>query len=391
MAKREHDLHAIAQDKLGLLSDAVTQSLNTIRLQRATRSEALWQRRLHKEAREYSESRFAVVKTGWKIFPLAALPTLFAYAVLLFWGVQLVRRGQLTVGQFVALQSYVLMLQGPLGDMGDCIAEWQRGFASFSRIVEIFNLQSLADLWQGKTRIPERSDGSIEINQLSYSYGILSRSVLQKIDMFIAPGQHVGICGPVGAGKSTLLSLLAGLTEAPAGVIKIAGVDVHDLDRGWLAQNVAMVPQRAFLFAGTIRYNLELDDQFTDDQLWDVLKLVHLADDVRGFSDSLETWIGEWGINLSGGQKQRLALARTLLRQRPILLLDDCLSAVDAVTEEEILKGLRSRLGQATVIWVAHRMSTLKLCQSVYRLDKGVLLPLSTDDHQAGEREFRGG
>ena len=388
LARRERDQHEVAQDKLGELSDAVTQSLSTIRLQRATHSEALWEERLHREAREYSERRFAVVKTGWKIYPLAALPTLGAYAVLLYWGVHLVQIGQLSIGQFVAMQSYVLMLQGPLADMGDCIAEWQRGFASFGRMVEIFNLQALAERFLGKNALPEDQSPRLSVNHLTFSYDDKSRQVLKDVTLHVAPGEHIGIFGPIGAGKSTLLAVSAGLVEVAPGFVSLAGVDVHDLDRTWLAQHVTMVPQRAFLFAGSIRYNLELDQEFSEAELWRVLSLVRLDADVRSFPGGLDTWVGEWGINLSGGQKQRLALARALLRERSMILLDDCLSAVDAVTEEEILRGLRDRLRGATVIWVAHRMSTLKLCDQVYQLDAGVLSPfdLTNAAHQNGMR-----
>ncbi|MBM4252772.1 MAG: ABC transporter ATP-binding protein [Deltaproteobacteria bacterium] len=373
LARREHDLHAVAQDQLGKLSDAVTQSLSTIRLQRATASEGPWEERLSHEAKLYSEQRFAVVKTGWKIYPLAAMPSLCAYAVMLVWGVSLVQSGQLTIGQFVAMQSYVLMLQGPLADMGECIAEWQRGFASFGRIVEIFNLQALAERWRGKDMRPTSDDPTIRVDHLHFAYAPGGRTILSDVSLDIDPGRHIGIFGPIGSGKSTLLSLIAGLTEAPRGAVRLAGVDVDALDRTWLAQYVTMVPQRAFLFAGTIRYNLELDQSLDDDALWRVLELVQLASDVRQFSDGLDSWVGEWGINLSGGQKQRLALARALLRRRQIILLDDCLSAVDAVTEESILQGLKAQLSGATVIWVAHRLSTLRLCDQVYKLDQGRL------------------
>ena len=307
LARRERDQHAVAQDKLGELSDAVTQSLSTIRLQRATHSEALWEERLHREAREYSERRFAVVKTGWKIYPLAALPTLGAYAVLLYWGVHLVQIGQLSIGQFVAMQSYVLMLQGPLADMGDCIAEWQRGFASFGRMVEIFNLQALAERFLGKNALPEDQSPRLSVNHLTFSYGDQSRHVLKDVTLHVAPGEHIGIFGPIGAGKSTLLAVSAGLVEVAPGFVSLAGVDVHDLDRTWLAKHVTMVPQRAFLFAGSIRYNLELDQDFSEAELWRVLSLVRLEEDVRSFPGGLDTWVGEWGINLSGGQKQRFS------------------------------------------------------------------------------------
>jgi len=379
LARREHDLHIIAQEKLSDLSGAVAQALATIRLQRATDTDELWQARLRVEARDYAEKRFAVVKTGWRIFPLGALPTLVAYGVLLVFGVRKIGVGELSVGQFVALLSYVLMLQGPLFDMGDNIAEWQRGFASLERIVEIFNLQRLGDLLSAKVLVPElgRHGASIAVRGLDFRFEPEARLILSNLELDIKGGERIGIAGPIGAGKTTLLSLLAGLIQGPEHRIFLAGADIHQVARSWLAEHVAMVPQRAFLFAGTLRYNLQLADAFTDEQLWEVLETVQLAADVRAFVGGLETWVGEWGINLSGGQKQRLALARALLRVRSFLLLDDCLSAVDAVTEEAILRRLDRTLRGTTVLWVAHRLSTLKLCDRVYRMEGGVITPLA--------------
>ncbi|MCX6111547.1 MAG: ABC transporter ATP-binding protein [Proteobacteria bacterium] len=377
LARKEHDLHIVAQEKLGDLSDAVAQALSTIRLQRATNTDELWQARLRTEARDYAEKRFAVVKTGWRIFPLGALPTLIAYGVLLVFGVQKISLGTLSVGQFVALLSYVLMLQGPLFDLGDIIAEWQRGFASLSRMVEIFNLQRLADVFSAKSLVPDlaRHGATIEVHGLDFRFDAGERLILDDINLSIKSGERIGIAGPIGAGKTTLLSLLSGLLDGPEQRILIAGADIQPVARDWLAQHVAMVPQRAFLFAGTLRYNLQLEGEFSDERLWEVLDTVQLAADVRGFEGGLDTWVGEWGINLSGGQKQRLALARALLRVRTVLLLDDCLSAVDAVTEEAILRRLDRPLRGITVVWVAHRLSTLRLCDRVFRIEAGVLTP----------------
>lgn len=375
LARREHDQHAFAQEKLGELSQHISQALSAVRLSRATASDELWQRALEREAREYSDRRFEVAKTGWKIFPLGAVPTLVAYAILLVWGVRKIDSGTLTVGEFVALQSYVLMLQSPLFELGEIIAEWQRGFASLGRLVEIFNLQRLGDRQLARRREPSPAAGGevVRIAGMSFAYPDAAPA-LRGVDLVVGAGETVGIAGPIGAGKSTLLRLVAGLLEPPAGHVFVAGEDVLEISRAWLAREVTMVPQRAFLFAGSIRYNLELDSRFDDEALWDVLRLVRLEADVRGFEGGLDTWIGEWGINLSGGQKQRLALARALLRDRRLLLLDDCLSAVDAVTEEAILEAMKARLGgRRAIIWVAHRMSTLRLCDRVHRLEGGVL------------------
>ncbi len=378
LAKKEHDQHLVAQVRLGELSDEISQALSTIRLQRATCSDAIWQASLSKKAKEYAERRFEVIRTGWKIFPLGATPTLVAYGVLLYLGVRKIGLGELTIGQFVALQSYVLMLQGPLFDMGDCIAEWQRGIASLSRLAEIFNLEPLGARLRAKKAKPaaDARGLALSVKSLSFYYEGDSRPVLSDVSFEVRAQEAVGIVGPIGSGKTTLLSLFAGLVEAPPGVAFVAGTDARELAGEWIAQNVAMVPQRAFLFAGSIRYNLVLDEAFSEAELWHALHLVCLEDDFRAFPEGLDAWVGEWGINLSGGQKQRLALARALLRPRPIFFLDDCLSAVDAVTEEVILARLKSRLKQSTVLWVAHRLSTLKLCDRIFVLDAGRLAPV---------------
>jgi len=392
LARREYTQHIWAQEKLSALSDLVAQSLTSIRLQRATASEGMWQRALEAEAKDYADRRFEVLHTGLKMFPLGALPILLAYAILLVLGVRKIQEGSLTAGEFVALQSYVMILQIPLLEMGDVISEWQRGFASLNRIVEIFNLgkKSGASL---RTEARDAAHPEVETRDQSSEAGPVARvvgltivlpgmqsPVLAGINLDIPAGARLGICGPIGSGKSTLLSVLAGLADVPSGVVFIGGQDISRVSRSFLTSQVAMVPQKAFLFAGSIRYNLCLnlnDGSVTDNDLWNVLELVGLAGEVTAFKEGLDTWIGEWGINLSGGQKQRLALARALLRPRPLLLLDDCLSAVDAVTEEKILTGLSEKFAGRTVVWVAHRPSTLRLCTSVYHLEAGKIRPAS--------------
>lgn len=382
IARKEHDLHAVAQDKLGILSDKIAQALGTIRMQRATNSERVWQRGLAFDARDYADKRFEVVKTGWRIFPLGAIPTLLAYGILLLWGVHKIRSGQLSIGEFVALQSYVLMLQGPLFDMGDCISEWQTGFASFKRIIEILREKITGDKFSSRAMLPVSGFAGplLQVRDLDFAYAGSDRQVLSGVCLTVEAGARVGILGPIGSGKSTLVSLASGLLDPVAGTIFLQGVDLLEANRQFITETVAVVPQKSFLFAGSIRFNLMLDQDYSDEFLWQILDSVCLAEDVRGFVDGLDTWIGEWGINLSGGQKQRLALARALTRKKPLLLLDDCLSAVDAVTEERILTNLDRDLRGLTVIWIAHRMSTLKKCNRIYGMDAGRLKELNRND-----------
>ena len=388
-ARREHDLHLRAQESLGRLTAAVAQALATTRLQRATGSGAPWLARLRRDARSYGEARFQVVRTGLRIFPLGALPTLVAYGVLLTVGVGMIERGELSLGGFVAMLSYVMMLQSPLFEMGDVIAEWQRGMASLSRLGEVFALEDLAKVErraQSTFDLPPVGEPLIEMAKLRFAHPG-GRLVLRDLSLTIRRGESVGIVGPIGAGKSTLLSLIAGLIPLDqtriAGSLTIGGVPVQEVGRAWLSTQIAMVPQRAFLFAGTVRSNLELDRPVPDRELWTALAWVSLEQEVRGFSGGLDAAVGESGINLSGGQRQRLALARALLRPRPILLLDDCLSAVDAATEAAILAGLEVRLRDVTLLWVAHRASTLGACGRVLRLVDGSLRDLNPEDGDA--------
>ena len=411
LARQEHDYHLEAQEKLSDLSQGVTEILAALRFHRATGSEHVKIAAMKKQADLYASSRMNVVKTGWKIYPLGALPTLVAYAILLSVGLSQVWMGRISIGAFVALQSYVLMLQGPLLELGDCIAEWQKGFASMGRIQEILNLgakagvpepselvsQSAAPSWSaaqsgGETTLisppsvdpriegADRSTGllrqglKLELLEVSFRYDRASHKALDGVNLRLSPGEKIGITGAIGSGKSTLLKICAHLVEPTEGQVLLGGESTSHLSEQWIRGHVTLVGQKPFLFASTIRSNLNLNLEFKDDLLWDVLSYVRLADDIRQLPLGLDSVLGESGTNLSGGQRQRLALARALLRLKAVVLLDDALSAVDARTESEILNHLEPLLRGRTVLWVAHRPGTLSLCERHYQMERGRVL-----------------
>ena len=378
LSKQEYHQHQVAQQSLSNLSDTISQAINTIRLQRSTATEKVWEKTLGDRARNYAQEQFQVLKIGWKIFILGALPTLIAYGVLFTFGIYKFKSGEISIGEFLALQSYVLLLQSPLFELGSVISEWQTGFASFSRVHEIFNLKQepfTTDLNQASG-----NNTAFEVIDLNFSYDN-NPPCLRNITISINRGDKVGLTGVIGSGKSTFINILSGLQDGYEGKVEIFGHDSKGLGRDWICEKITVVPQKPFLFAGSIRHNLALGNSLSEEKIIETLKMVRLWDDVNDMPDGIDTWIGEWGINLSGGQKQRLAIARSLLKDTEILVLDDSLSAVDSVTEEHILQQLNSVFKHKTIIWTAHRMSTLQLCDSVYEFKDETLVSIRGGQH----------
>lgn len=377
ISREEYRLHQLAQEQLSLLSDLISQFVTTVRLQRATASEPVWLAKLGEEARIYAERQFEVLKKGWQIFIYGALPSLLAYGILFTIGLSRVQAGDLSLGSFIALQSYVLLLQSPLFELGSVISEWQTGFASYQRITEIYDLERPSP-GTPKSLIDGHFDAfsPLTIKHVTFFYSGDPNPALRDLTLVMRKGEKVGLIGPIGSGKSTLLHLVAGLVEAPAGHVWLHGLPIEECGRDWITQHVTLLTQKPVLFAGSIRHNLAPGGGSSEGEMIDALRNVELWDEVRSFPAGLDSWIGESGINLSGGQKQRLALARALLKPASILLIDDGLSAVDAETEARILDRLASRLRDQTMLWSAHRPSTLLHCDKLYRMERGRLLLL---------------
>ncbi len=385
VAKREASQHREAQECLSKLSDIAAQTVSTIRLQRVTDSQGLWQNRLKEAAEEYRQKRLKVLKTSFAFIPLTGIPPLIAYGILLGLGIQKVIAGQLSLGAFVALQSYIFMIQGPMFEMGVQISEWQRSLASLRRILKVLRESPEKSLLSpGQENLPERKtlhsqDNVFKVENLHFAFpDQKNKLILKGLSFSLKPGERLGIRGPVGVGKTTLLQILSGFERDFLGDVQLFGKDIRKFAHKDIREILNLVPQKPFLFATTVRENLKLDQNAPDDEIWTSLELAGLREDVEGFPKGLDTPLGEWGINLSGGQKQRLTLARALLRKPEILLLDDCLSAVDTVTEEKILHGLDSYFSQTTLVWVAHRASTLRFCDHQIVLEHTETQPKSS-------------
>ncbi len=370
LSKEEYTSYLKSQETLSTLSDEIAGTLRTVKLQRATGTGEIWQKQLNQVAQKYADERFVVSKIGLTIFPWIATPSALSYAIVLVLGLQKVQSDLLTLGELIALLSYIQLMQHPLWELGFLVADWQKGMASLGRLTNIFNMPihknfeaSPSGSLEVKKNVP-----ALQISNLTFQYPGDQRRLFDHASLSVPQGSVVGLQGPIGVGKSTLLGICAGLQTGFSGDVWAYGHSVQDVQRDWLTENVTVVPQRAFLFSGTVLQNLSLDGDFSEQRIWKVLEIVQIKEEIESLPQGIHSWIGEWGINLSGGQRQRLAIARALLRPQPLLLLDDCLSAVDAITEEGILAGLRQEFSNQTVLWVAHRASTLRYCDEMYEI-----------------------
>jgi len=370
LSVQEGKQHDIAQNSLSDLSDLSAQSVSTIRLQRLTQTGTYWKARLFKASEDYMNKRQSVIFTGLRFIPLTGITPILSYILLLVIGIEEVMQGRLTVGSFVAMQSYIFLIQVPLIELGETVAEWQRSFTSLKRISAIYAEPEAPRLRGGGAPIETRSGPIIEIKKLGYSIPNSDLRIIKDLSLVLNPHDRLGILGPVGSGKSTLINILAGFENEFDGEVLLHGQEIRSLEHQGLRRRISIVPQKAFLFADTIRHNIKLDLEISDDEIWHYMKLAAVDEDVKNFPNKLDTRIGEWGVTLSGGQKQRLTLARALARKPEILLLDDCLSAIDTVTEERILQALDRELADTTLIWVAHRRSTLKYCDQILELKR---------------------
>jgi len=356
-----------AQTTLGRFNDLCSQVIETIRLQRLTHSGGFWQRKLEVEADSYRKERLKAVNTSLKFIPAMGSSSLISTFVLFIIGSYFVLHDQLSVGDFVTMQGLVLLLQDPLMELGWVISDWRKGMASLDRVSDVFNHKMDDSLFSdGET--PKSSDDILKIQNLTFSYNPTEGNVIRNIDFHLKKFERVGITGPIGSGKSTLVKVMAGLERNIEGSVEFLGRPFSNYKHTELRNYIAFVSQKPFLFASTIRENMLLDRDYSDEQIWQALEAAGLKDDVVKFKEGLETPLGEWGINLSGGQKQRLTIARAIIRKPKLLFFDDCLSAVDTVTEEKILQSLNRELKETTIVWVAHRKSTLKYCDRVVEL-----------------------
>ena len=376
------------QAQLAEISAIAQEALSGVRVVRAYRQEDAEIERFRQANIEYlRRNRWLITLQGF-FFPSMSF-FLGLGALLILWiGSEEVIAGRITVGQFVAFNAYLTMLSWPMIAFGWVTNMLQRGMASWKRMLEVLDVEPAIKDSDGVSGFSRTTPirGEIEFRDLVFRYG--DTLVLNHVSAHIPAGQTVALVGVTGSGKSTLISLLARLHEPPRGTVFIDGVDVLDLPLSVLRGAVGFVPQEPFLFSDTLADNVAFGLDANggagragrEEKIELAAGIARLDKDVADFSKGYETMVGERGITLSGGQKQRTAIARAVVIDPRILILDDSLSAVDTYTEEEILSRLRGVMRQRTSIIVSHRISTVRDADQIFVLDAGRIIERGSHD-----------
>ncbi len=359
------------------LTDQVQEAVSGIRVIKAFVQEKKELAAFARMNRYNQEKNLGVVRLQALFMPLLELVIGASGLLTLLYGGYLAIAGEITLGQFVAFNQYISMLIWPMFAAGDCITYISQGLASMKRIMVIFNERP--DIVDGPDvdRTIDTLNGEIDIEGLSFAYpGQKGAEVLHDIDLHVAAGETLAVIGRTGSGKTTLASLLLRLYDTEPDRIRIDGHPLTEIPLAVLRENIAFVPQDNFLFSDTLENNISFgirDRSRADihEAVVQAAKDACIHDNIMEFPDGYQTVVGERGVTISGGQKQRSSIARALLKDAPILIMDDALSAVDTDTEEQILHNLRmNRAGRTTLI-IAHRISTIQNADHILVLDDG--------------------
>jgi ATP-binding cassette subfamily B multidrug efflux pump len=368
------------QDFFSQITARAQENISGVRVVRAYAQEDAEAAAFNTLNREYATRNLSLVRISAVMRPLIQFVIGLGMVLIVWYGGLLAVRGEITPGQFVEFTLFLLRLIWPLIALGYVVNLYQRGTASLKRMNAIFAAEpAIKDASGVRERPPIR--GRIEFRHLTFAYGEHLRPVLRDIDLTIEAGQTVAFVGRTGSGKSTLMNLIPRVVEAPPGTVFIDGVDVRDYPLAQLRAAIGYVPQETFLFSETLAENVAFGVGSSEraEVEW-AAEIAGLADDVREFPKGFETMVGERGITLSGGQKQRTAIARAVMRQPRILILDDALSSVDTYTEEKILGRLRGVMRERTSLIVSHRVSTVRDADLICVLDEGRIVERGTHE-----------
>jgi len=374
LSARLHRRFLKVQEQFSRLTEFARGTITSIRLLKAYTQEDPQAEGFSRLGRQYQRDNILLARVHGTLFPISGLVSNISLLLAIFFGGRLVIVGVITVGDFVAFISYLYLLTWPMMAVGWVTNLFQRGMTSLGRLDEIMGARPI--LVNPAQPVPF-STGSTEISlrNLYFRYAGQGQAALTEVSCVIRAGEIVGLVGRSGSGKSTLCHLLARQYPVPDGVIFLNDVDINRLSLASVRLHVAYVPQDVLLFSDTVAANIAFGNpEASQEQIEMAARICRIHEEILGLSEGYQTRIGERGVKLSGGQRQRIALARAILLDRPLLIIDDSLSAVDLETEQEIISGLAAFLPGRTCLIVSHRIAPLRDAARIMVLEEGRLL-----------------
>ena len=367
------------------LTERVRENLAGVKIVRAFCQEEAEEAEFDRMNKEFVEKNQRLIWITSFLWPALALLFALAFMLLMLVGGRHVLAGRITLGAFAAFNVYLMYLIWPIIALGWVTNLVERGLASLGRLMGIFDARPDIDDRDVPEHPIEAIRGEIEFRNLSFSYPPAQSSegkpILKNINLHIPAGKTVAIVGATGSGKSSLASLVPRLYDAPPGTLFVDGVPVREIPLQTLRSHIGFVPQETFLFSQTVAENIKFGaTDATAVEVERAAEIAHILPDVREFPKGFETMVGERGLTLSGGQKQRAAIARAVLRDPRILILDDALSSVDTYTEEKILAQLAGVMAGRTTLLISHRISTIRNADEIVVLDGGTIAERGTHE-----------
>lgn len=361
----------------GRLTSTLQENLTGVRVVKAFGAQSLEMRKFDEKNMEYRDNIYRILKLMSNFWSSTDFLCLLQFGTVLVMGIYWINIGRITLGTMVAFTSYSGMLIWPVRQLGQMLAFMGQAFVSLNRIQEI--LDHPVEPSAGNEIKPEIK-GEIEFDNVWFNYSDGS-SVLKGLSLKIKKGETVAFLGATGSGKSSIAHLLIRLYDCQKGTIRIDGTDISKIDRKWLRKHVGIVLQEPFLFSKTIKENIRFGrPEAGESDIYESASIACIHESILGFEKGYDTVIGERGVTLSGGQRQRLAIARAVIRDVPILIFDDSLSAVDMETDAAIRKALRQRSSNTTTIIISHRITTLAEADTIFVLEDGIIKQSGTHE-----------
>ena len=381
LGTRIHKTHEKIQEAFSDMNTAVQENLSGVRVVKAYTLEDAQKSRFQEFNQNFVRRNRVEIRLMAFFFPIFRFLPGIGGVVLLWLGGMRVVEERITLGDFVSFSAYLMMLIRPMIMLGFVVNSIERGAASMKRITRI--LDENPDIYDSESvnRGIQTVEGAIELKNLNFAYQDGVR-VLKDINLKIEPGETVAVVGPTGCGKTTLVNLIPRIYQADRGTIFVDGVDIQDIPIEILRSNIGFVSQEPYLFSDFLRNNIAFGDEDANElKIKDAAHAADLLAQIEEFPDGLDTFLGERGITISGGQRQRTALARAILVNPRILILDDAFANVDTHTEDTILERLRGVMANRTTLIISHRISTVKAADLIVVLKDGEIVERGTHEN----------